>query len=156
MAPILPRILSELQTKTEAARANTRAATKDELKVYFQARNRARRKTIVFDLTKEDYDGVVTRAAGRCEETDRCFEQATNSTGRYRDNWMSIDRLDSEGPYTLENCRLVTAAVNFAKSDMSIQNYHVQKLMYLIKMQATIDERFFASRVGDDPDKWQF
>ncbi|MBB4349319.1 hypothetical protein GGE35_002913 [Rhizobium cellulosilyticum] len=99
MAPILPRILSELQTKTEAARANTRSATKDELKVYFQARNRARRKPIVFDLTKEDYDVLVTRAAGRCEETDRRFEQATNSTGRYRDNWMSLDRIDSKGPY---------------------------------------------------------
>lgn len=156
MSPILPRILAELRLKTEEARLHPREATGDELRVYAQARSRAQRKAIVFNLSKDDYKILVTRANGRCEETDRRFEKETNSTGRYRDNWMSIDRINSRGSYSLENCRLVTAAVNFAKGDMPIQQYHILKLMYLIKMNVPLDEDFFLSREGDDPDKWQF
>lgn len=156
MAPILPSLYTKLKVKTDEARSRIRAATGDELMVYLQARRRARRKNIDFLITRGDFDLLVTRAGGRCEETGKQFEQRTNSTGRYRDHWMSIDRVEPKGPYSFENCRLVTAAVNFAKGDQSVENFHIQKLMYVAALGGTIDDEFLLSREGSDPDRWKF
>lgn len=69
---------------------------------------------------------------------------------------MSIDRIDSSGVYSLENCRLVTAAVNFSKGDQCIELFHVQKLMYFAKLGGKIDDKLVSSKPNNDPNSWEF
>ncbi|MBE0580007.1 hypothetical protein [Devosia sp.] len=158
MAPILPSLHKTLKLKTDEARPLVRPAIADEISVYEKAESRAKasKGRIAFTLSRLDFDLLVTRANGRCEDTDMEFEQLTNSTGRYRDNWISIDRIENDGPYSLENCRLVTAAANYARGDRSIQDYHVQRLLYFAFLGMAIDDKFLLSRGGVDPNRWLF
>lgn len=156
MGPVLPSLYREFSQKNEIAKKMVRKATKEERKVYQNAKRGAKKRRISFHLTDAEFDILVTRANGRCEDTSIKFNPSKVPDKRYREDWMSIDRIDSSGPYSLKNCRLVTAAVNFSKGDQSFEVHHMRQLLYIARMGGSIDDKFLISRKGSDPEKWEY
>jgi hypothetical protein len=66
------------------------------------------------NLTVEQVQRIVERAAGRCEVTGLPFTDAA-MPGMVRKPFIpSLDRVNSHAPYSFDNCRLVCLSVNFA------------------------------------------
>jgi len=57
---------------------------------------------------------LYARANGRCEVTGIRFDRMKPESASRRPWFPSIDRKDSRGNYSLENCRIVCVAVNIA------------------------------------------
>jgi len=92
----------------------------DWRRLFRSCQGKAKRRGIPFSLTLTDIDLIVLRAAGRCEVTNLPFS-AKREKGESRRPWApSIDRIDSAQGYTLENCRLVCVAVNYAMNQWGL------------------------------------
>jgi len=80
----------------------------------WQSKTRAKKKGLSFTLTYELMAEMVKRAAGRCEVTGIPFRFGEWEKGRHqkRPYAPSIDRIDANGGYVFENCRLVCVCVN--------------------------------------------
>lgn len=66
-------------------------------------------------FTKDHLRALWGTCGGRCMLTGLPFKETQFGTGRARKpHAPSLDRINPEEPYTLENCRLVLQAVNFA------------------------------------------
>jgi hypothetical protein len=64
---------------------------------------------------KDDLVALWRESGGRCMLTSLPFRETPVGTGRARRPYApSLDRIDSNQPYTRRNCRLVLQAVNFA------------------------------------------
>jgi hypothetical protein len=82
---------------------------------YRKARYGAKRRGVEFFLSKEEFNTIVERSGNRCEVSGLAF--SSNSEGiKYarRARMPSLDRIDSEGPYSFANCRIVAVVANFA------------------------------------------
>jgi hypothetical protein len=77
------------------------------------AKHRAKKYGVPFDLTLEWLQ--VRIEAGRCEVTGLPFNMDSNK--RNTPFAPSVDRINSAGGYTEDNCRLVLFAVNAALGD---------------------------------------
>lgn len=79
------------------------------------AKDRAKRNNVLFSLDRDWLDKKLK--VGVCEVSGIKFKREV--TERYRANPFaaSIDKIDSKGGYTKENCRLVCFCVNMARSD---------------------------------------
>ena len=82
-----------------------------------QAERRAFARGIAFDLTPEDLIHLYDRCAGHCEVTGIPFDMQYRPSGRRRPYAPSIDRIRSDGGYTLENVRIVCVAANGAMNE---------------------------------------
>lgn len=80
------------------------------------AKRRAKARDAVFSLTPTDVDGLLERAAGRCQLTGIPFDMSPH---RFHKNPFtpSLDRIDCREGYTASNTRVVLAAVNLALSE---------------------------------------
>lgn len=77
---------------------------------WFKLRYRAKRRGIEFDLTYEQF-------------RDFCLEhQLEGKTGRKADN-LSIDRINSERGYSIDNIQVLTVSENSSKSKYDVQHY---------------------------------
>lgn len=66
-------------------------------------------------FTETDLTTLWQRCGGSCAITRLEFTDEKVGTGRAKRAFApSVDKIDSEGAYTVENCRLVMVAVNFA------------------------------------------
>jgi hypothetical protein len=77
-----------------------------------------------FVITIEAADMILLwqRCLGKCTLTGIEFAETVVGTGKARRAFApSLDRIDPEGPYSLENCRFVLAAVNFALNRFGIE-----------------------------------
>lgn len=122
-------------------------------RIFMKAKSRAALKRVGFELTRADVDMLFHRAGGHCEVSDAPFRYSKDNARRARPWIPSIDRVDSRGPYTLKNCRLVCFYVNAALNEfgyatllsmsMRIVEYsrkHPTKLLDSIASESTSSE----------------
>lgn len=81
---------------------------------YWRAKKNARKRSIQFDLSTDQYRAVVSRANGRCEVTGIIFELTVRDGCERRPFAPSLDRINSAIGYQEGNCRLVCGMVNTA------------------------------------------
>ncbi len=66
-------------------------------------------------FTEDDFAALWLQWGGRCAITRLPFSEEKVGAGRAKRAFApSLDRIDPQGPYSRENCRLVMVAVNFA------------------------------------------
>lgn len=159
MGVVSKSIYQELRSKTRAAiRAGIRPATSKERRVYSQARRRAARTEghLPFTLSPAEFDILVSRADGRCEDTGVAFSDRRQSRGPYRHpDYMSIDRLNNRRGYDFANVRLVTQALNFARGSMTMAECY--RVMAFSLHHKGVQLRG-ADIISTDPDhdQWRF
>lgn len=75
-------------------------------------------------ITATDMIQLWDRCDGACSLTGLRFAETIVGTGRAKRAFApSLDRIDPEGAYSLDNCRLVLAAVNFALNRFGIETF---------------------------------
>ncbi len=75
-------------------------------------------------ITATDMIQLWDRCDGACSLTGLRFTGTIVGTGQTKRAFApSLDRIDPEGPYSLDNCRLVLAAVNFALNRFGIETF---------------------------------
>jgi hypothetical protein len=85
--------------------------------IYQNAKKNAAKRGIPFDLTRSEFDEIVTKSKGHCRVTGLKFNnEQPNGIGTIRPYAASLDRIDSAQGYSKANCRLVCVVVNFAMS----------------------------------------
>lgn len=99
---------------------------KNKLYKYLQskwlgARDRAKRKELEFTITKDDIINKYNEQKGKCALTgiDMTFEMYNNRTHTN----ISIDRIDSNKGYIIDNIQLVCMAVNQFKNDIPMDEF---------------------------------
>lgn len=97
----------------------------------YGARINARVKGRECSLTREDIDALFLRAVGKCEVTGIPF--SVRKIGDYRRQPFSpsLDRIDVNVGYTLENCRLVCTAVNLAMNEWGLDFLKILATAYI-------------------------
>lgn len=83
------------------------------MKVYTRARQNAKgRRGIDFSLERSQVEGLLRKSHYRCSVTGVPFTlEVINGKKPYA---PSIDRIDSDKGYSMENCRIVCVAANYA------------------------------------------
>jgi hypothetical protein len=79
-------------------------------------KSNARKRNILFNISYEEIDNLWSVQNGKCALTGRTMSNKYNSK---RDTKVSLDRIDSNKPYTIDNVQLVTGIVNIAKNTMN-------------------------------------
>jgi hypothetical protein len=112
--------------------------------MWSRARLNAWRKGFLFEISKEWITERIL--AGTCEATGIPFDMTP--ARNVRSNFgPSIDRRDSRGGYTEENCQLVVWIYNAAKGAGSHEDV-VQMARALVKAEALADARAAANQEG--------
>lgn len=88
----------------------------------FYFRKARQRHKLGEDLSLEDLKVLWDRQAGKCAYTGIAL---IHNSGAKQDKRFlaSLDRIDSALPYQAGNVQFVSAAINFAKSDMSHEHF---------------------------------
>lgn len=84
-------------------------------------RKSAIRRNIVVTLNLEDYKKLLSDANMKCEY---CKDDVSDSSGG------SLDRVDNDIGYTIENCKVCCGKCNMMKREMSMKEFflHVDKI----------------------------
>ena len=86
--------------------------------LYATARKGAQTRKIPWYLTPADYELVINRAGGRCEITHLAFEGGPECPAHVRRAYLpSLDRINPNGPYSLDNVRVLHSCTNTMLSD---------------------------------------
>lgn len=123
-----PDKVSQSNKKTQQERLNN-----GKFRVYQEARRsskagyldrfleRARKENPATDLTREYLDAIFS---DKCSVTDVPFSfDRKKGTGFQNPYAPSIDRINSALPYQVGNVQIVLTAVNFAKNEMSMNDF---------------------------------
>jgi hypothetical protein len=86
--------------------------------IYRTARKSAATRGIDFNLTGDDFASLWERAGMKCAVSGlKFFMNYTTSHNKRRPYFPSLDRKNSSLGYSVENCRFVCIAVNYAMND---------------------------------------
>lgn len=87
------------------------------LKKYRRKQNNARKRDIEFDLSWEEYllFGKKLLGEGVCDYTLIPFDMHTDENGLGNPFYPSLERIDDEGPYAIDNCCVVGLRCNALK-----------------------------------------
>ena len=90
----------------------------DQYEKAYRGRERsASPKGHYFKLSKAQFWDMVYRAGGRCELTSQPFDRFYKAPTGKRPYIPTIDRINSTGHYTPDNCELLTWIANIAVPD---------------------------------------
>ena len=89
---------------------------------WLNAKERAVRKNIPFDITREDLMRLWKCQKGKCAISGICMTYEVDK-GRIFTN-ISVDQINPSGGYTPNNIQLVCMGVNQMKSDMSMNELY--------------------------------
>lgn len=88
--------------------------TARERRLYRTTKKNAQVRGIEFALTPDELYTLVVRAKGCCELTGLFFNDDKADGVRRRPYGMSIDRIDCQRGYSIDNLRLICIAMNIA------------------------------------------
>lgn len=90
------------------------------------AKQRAKRKSLPFDLTVSAVLKRISDAGGACEVSGVPFAPSYDPGGKYAHNpfGISLDRIEAAKGYTLDNIRVVITAVNLAINQWGIDAFY--------------------------------
>lgn len=91
---------------------------------YGRAAQRSRARRMAFPLAFDDFVFICRRSGGRCEVTGIPFSDERVGPKGFRPYRQSLDRIHSTGEYSMDNCRLVCAGVNFAMGTWGAEVLH--------------------------------
>lgn len=88
----------------------------------------SKRRKISFDLTQKEFISITTKACHYCGlewSSDYCYRKRKNGTQKYQGvyRYNGIDRIDSEKGYCVENCVPSCKSCNYAKAQMTVQEF---------------------------------
>ncbi len=89
--------------------------------IYAQYRNRANRKKISFELSKEEFKEITMKKCFYCGSDLSNFNSAPNNNGDF--SYNGIDRLDNTEGYELDNCVPCCSICNRGKDVMSKEEF---------------------------------
>lgn len=89
------------------------------------AKSNAKQRGLSFDITEDDIVTMAEAQGWACAVTGVPFSMTKRDDMRYPPFAPSIDRINHLIGYTQGNCRIVTAAVNIARSDLPDDVFHL-------------------------------
>ena len=90
----------------------------------YKASFRHRKQHLTFELSKEEFFGIIQKPCQYCGTSNSNKHQATNCNGPFVSN--GIDRIDSNLGYTIKNCVPCCDVCNRMKSDHSLETFFLQ------------------------------
>lgn len=86
-------------------------------KLAHQTKSNATRRKIEHSITAADIESLILKSKSRCSLTGVQFEFSDVVGGRRRPHYPSVDRINCDKGYTLDNIRIVTAFANLAMNE---------------------------------------
>jgi len=90
---------------------------RDMMELWARSKERAKARGIDYHLTREQFEQMFRDTEGRCSVSRILFNKFRPLHSTKRPWYPSLDRIDSQKPYTAENCRFVCVAVNMAMGE---------------------------------------